>query len=142
MSAYVTPGEVASRLRRSTPSDIGGDGYVLMVIESVEAAISSWASRTYQLTISDLDADEIRQAVLDVAARIVQAETAAPDGASQRSVSVDDVTVSKRWESSTARSVDDLLASWWARLAPAGRGQSGTFSISPSFTRDVPTPCW
>lgn len=84
------------------------------------------------------DLSALDQDVLDyVVVEAVALRAKRPDAASQMTVSVDDASVTKRYESGTGQI--QILDEWWELLRPSE--SSGAFSTRPSSARDRGR-CW
>lgn len=124
----VTPTDVATTLGRPAPAAGSADAlqwsmWIADALVLIEARLGDPA---------DLDQDLLDYVVREaVAARVRN-----PDPASTATtVSVDDGSVTKRYERSTGQIT--ILPEWWDLLRPAS--DSGAFSTRPSFEADTPS---
>lgn len=114
----VTPNDIAVELGRPTPTS------------EQSAQWASWIAQARFLigarlgSVDGLDAETVDYVVLQA----VAAHVRNPENATQVDVSVDDASVSRRYQSGAGRVT--ILDEWWDLLAPAG-GSSGAFTISP-----------
>ena len=103
-----------------------------------EAQVEMWlddAERQIRKRLGDvslLDQDDL--AYVEREAVILKIKR--PDPATQTSVSVDDATVTKRYERDTGQIT--ILDEWWALLSPAVDSSAG-FSTRPYFESDTAT---
>lgn len=124
----VTPNDVADALGRPRP-DSSSPTFLQwsLWIDDVRRLISN--------RLGDLDA--LDQENLDFAVREVVAERArywTPGGTSSETVTVDDGTVTKRWEDGrVSRSFYEILEDWWDLLNPTV--QSDAWTIRPYARR-------
>lgn len=123
-ASNVQPADVALTLGRSTPADDSTEfSQWALWISDAETVISE---RLGDITLLD-------QGVLSYVVReAVALKVKRPDAASSTTVSVDDGTVTKRYERAAGAII--ILDEWWQMLAPAAR--HGLFSTRPGFEPD------
>jgi hypothetical protein len=125
----VLPADIAGTLGRPAPAD-------------GSALFTQWelwigdARRIIKARLGDLDA--LDQEDLDFVVREAVAEKVRHgDGSTSETVTVDDGTVTKRWENGVTSQID-ILDAWWALLTPA----TMTPARSPSGPYAKRERCW
>lgn len=122
----VTPADVANTLGRPTPSSGS----------TIYKQWNLWISDARLIVRGRLgDLDALDQADLDFVVREAVAEKARRgDGTTSETVSVDDGSVTKRWENGTSSQIN-ILAEWWDLLTPDVEDNAGAFTIRPYAER-------
>lgn len=126
----VSPAQIATTLGRPTPTGL------------TSAQWSMWINDARQIIGNRLgNLDDLNQDTLDYVVREAVAEkirnTRTEDTTSE-TVTVDDATVTKRWEDNAPTQIE-ILDEWWD-LFNTGQPKSGAFNIRPYPKRR--RGCW
>lgn len=128
----VTPADIAHTLGRSTPPSATSTTYKQwsLWIDDARRIIKNRLGNLDALDQDDLDY-VVREAVAEKT-RNVRA-----DGTTSKTVTVDDGTVTKRWEDGKPTTIT-ILDEWWDMLTP-DHVSRGAFTINPIPAR---RRCW
>ena len=87
--------------------------------------------------VANLNQDAVKYVEAEAVAAKVRRTSGSPSDESSITVSVDDGSVTRRWDQAASVGLDDITPEWWELLAP--KRESVAFSTRPGSTRDCPS---
>lgn len=87
--------------------------------------------------VDGLNQDAVKYVEAEAVAAKVRRTAGSPSDEASITVSVDDGSVTRRWDHSSTVGLEDITDEWWELLAP--KRESVAFSTRPGYSPDCPT---